>query len=143
VDADALGRAPRPTGKALFVPVELLADAAPTSTAIVVHSRGFRVEGLDVATSRIASDGSRDRIDAAGGAGSRATRAGISVSAVARHAGVRRYVARDHLPPTQSMRHRPLNQATTSATHAEIAGNRVDSGNSQLQDPTMHIYTGG
>lgn len=42
--------APRPTGKASFVPMAVVADAPPTAPAIVVHARGLRVEGLDVAT---------------------------------------------------------------------------------------------
>lgn len=42
--------APRPTGKAPFVPMELVADGAPIPTAIVLHAGGLRVEGLDVAT---------------------------------------------------------------------------------------------
>ncbi len=41
--------APRPTGKVSFVPMAVVADAPPTASAIVVHARGLRVEGLDVA----------------------------------------------------------------------------------------------
>jgi hypothetical protein len=44
--------APRPTGAARFVPMAVVADASPpaAASAIVVHARGLRVEGLDVAT---------------------------------------------------------------------------------------------
>jgi transposase-like protein len=41
---------PRPTGKASFVPMAVVADAPRAASAIVVHAGGLRVEGLDVAT---------------------------------------------------------------------------------------------
>jgi transposase-like protein len=41
--------APRPSRKATFVPMAVVGDGAPSAGAIVVHARGLRVEGLDVA----------------------------------------------------------------------------------------------